>query len=441
MSRPRGIARGVALGLLLAGLSLPVLAPTARGQEATVAYTVSGPDANGHYTFTFKVVNNSKTKNVTMYLQHHGDKQTGTGTAGDPKNWSHVFTTNQGDTDAVVYYGSGSPPGTIPPGQTQTGFTWEVTSSAGEPRPGMAIVYFKDAQGNQSADVVLPEKDKAQTESRQCEQPESHGFSRGSTVPGLVFTVIPDVQLSYTDCLIAGGDVVGDPGLPYGLWLDSPVMDMSTHPTPRVQFTHLYQGWAGCAASVWVSPDGGMSWLPVASFGGDCPPGETCRDSGRVILELPQFGGVSEMVVRWSYEHVPPAVAAAPEGALAPLLDPAYWLLDDLLVTGDAAADLYPAGVEPEPAAAAWGLEGGVARAGQPVHVWFSLAAAGEVSLDLFDVTGRRAGIALAPRAFAAGEHRVEVLGDAGRRVSAGVYLLRIEGPGLSGARRVVVLR
>lgn len=443
MNRFPTLARSLALPLLLTGLTLSAMAPAAHGEEATVAYTVSGPDADGHYTYTLKVTNNTTGKSISMFEQFHGVNQTGTGTAGDPPNWSHIFSYGTNDTSSVIFYGSGSPTGSIPPGQTQTGYTWQVSSSAGEPRPGVTLVWFTDAQGHQTAAVVVPEKDKAQTESRQCESAESHGFSSGSSIPGFGFSVIPDVQLTYADCVIAGGDVVGDPGLAYSLWLDSPVVDMSTHPTPKVRFTHLYQGRTGCVASVWVSPDGGMAWVPVASFGEDCLPGETCRDSGRVILELPQFGGVSEMIVRWSYEHVPLTAGAAQGTALAPQQDPAYWLLDDLLITGDAAADLYPVGVEPNPAAApAWRLESGsVVRDGRPARVWFSLAAAGQVALDLFDVAGRRVGTALAPSVFPAGEHRVQVLGDLARGVAAGVYLLRIEGPGLSGSRRVIVLR
>lgn len=103
MNRFPTLVRSAALALLLSGLSLLAIAPAAHGEQVTVAYTVSGPDANGHCTYTLKVTNNTGGRTVTQFEQNRGMNQTGTGTAGDPPNWSHIFTCGTNDTASVVF--------------------------------------------------------------------------------------------------------------------------------------------------------------------------------------------------------------------------------------------------------------------------------------------------------------------------------------------------
>lgn len=81
-----------------------------------------------------------------------------------------------------------------------------------------------------------------------------------------------------------------------------------------------------------------------------------------------------------------------------------------------------------------------------PMHartaVVFSLTRAGDVSLAVHDVQGRRVRT-LARGAMAAGEHRVtwDGLGDDGAAASAGVYLVRLEAEGRVLSRKVVRMR
>jgi hypothetical protein len=73
-----------------------------------------------------------------------------------------------------------------------------------------------------------------------------------------------------------------------------------------------------------------------------------------------------------------------------------------------------------------------------PLHVEFSLARAAFVSLDLYDVAGRRVA-KLASGTLAAGVHRVDWPGMAGR--SPGVYSVRYRYPGGAITRSVIQVR
>ncbi len=74
--------------------------------------------------------------------------------------------------------------------------------------------------------------------------------------------------------------------------------------------------------------------------------------------------------------------------------------------------------------------------------VAFTLGRPADISLVLYDVTGRRV-VELARGSRAAGTHRIEWNGRnaAGEPVAAGVYLARLEGDGVSRTRRIVVGR
>ncbi len=71
----------------------------------------------------------------------------------------------------------------------------------------------------------------------------------------------------------------------------------------------------------------------------------------------------------------------------------------------------------------------------------FTLPAAGRVTLELYDITGRRIHT-LADGSYPAGQHRVEWdgRGGDGRRVTAGLYWARLETGGRALTRRVVIL-
>jgi hypothetical protein len=66
---------------------------------------------------------------------------------------------------------------------------------------------------------------------------------------------------------------------------------------------------------------------------------------------------------------------------------------------------------------------------------------AGRASLAVYDVAGRQLA-RVADATFAAGRHELTWDGrdDAGRRVAAGVYLLRLEAGSVASTRRVVRL-
>ena len=71
----------------------------------------------------------------------------------------------------------------------------------------------------------------------------------------------------------------------------------------------------------------------------------------------------------------------------------------------------------------------------------FSLVVPGRVDIEVFDVSGRRVRRLLdAERAAGPGEVTWDGSDGSGARVGAGVYLLRMVGPGIRDTRRVVRL-
>jgi len=72
----------------------------------------------------------------------------------------------------------------------------------------------------------------------------------------------------------------------------------------------------------------------------------------------------------------------------------------------------------------------------------FSLAAAGDVRLEIFDVTGARVAT-LADGPMPAGRHRLswDGAGPGGRKLPAGMYLVRMTAPGHASTRRVVKMK
>ena len=80
--------------------------------------------------------------------------------------------------------------------------------------------------------------------------------------------------------------------------------------------------------------------------------------------------------------------------------------------------------------------------AGLRMNIEFSLDRARKVQLGAYDVTGRRVALLGAGR-HEAGVHRLDWsgLGDAGRPLSSGVYLLRMESEGFVASRKLLMIR
>lgn len=80
-------------------------------------------------------------------------------------------------------------------------------------------------------------------------------------------------------------------------------------------------------------------------------------------------------------------------------------------------------------------------RAGTSTHLRFGLATGGAVLLTVFDAQGREV-CELLRGSFEPGEHGVTLAThrEDGRRLAPGLYLVRLEGPGLAATRRVLVL-
>lgn len=293
--------------------------------DATITYTVSGPDENNNYQIHYKVTNNGKSKDINRIEVGHGPESTGTNTASAPNGWSSSGTKPEnGDVGGMFFESSiGSAVG---PGQTQQGFSWTVNSPNGEPTSNSALVWCRNSDGTGSElTFVNPEKDKAQTESKNCEDPEDHGFNRESSDGENGFEVIPDEYIHNEDCVIAIGDIIQTSDDEYFANIVSPVIDMSWHPTPEVQFTHNYNGWNGCSASIFVSSNSGTDWIEVLSFGKNCGPNEICSDGGRIILPVPQIGSSSNALVKWEFNYAP-----RPDGISSD--EKAYWIIDDILI-------------------------------------------------------------------------------------------------------------
>lgn len=83
------------------------------------------------------------------------------------------------------------------------------------------------------------------------------------------------------------------------------------------------------------------------------------------------------------------------------------------------------------------GLVPNPTQAGAMVH--FALAAAGDVELDLYSVTGQR--VRRLGQAFGPGEHSVRWDGtdEGGHRVAPGMYFLKLRAAGVHDVRRILV--
>jgi hypothetical protein len=70
-------------------------------------------------------------------------------------------------------------------------------------------------------------------------------------------------------------------------------------------------------------------------------------------------------------------------------------------------------------------------------QISFSLPRAGNVKLEVYDVTGRLAATLVDGR-FEAGEHRVRF---DGKELASGIYFLRLRAEGMSKVQKVVMMR
>lgn len=98
------------------------------------------------------------------------------------------------------------------------------------------------------------------------------------------------------------------------------------------------------------------------------------------------------------------------------------------------------------PRASGSGIELGMARpnpAPRTVSFDLRLGTPGTVSCEVFDPTGRRVTRILADRPLSAGEHRLSWDGrdGSGRRVSTGIYIVRVTSGGAMATRRLVITR
>ena len=296
--------------------------------DCTISYSVTGPDDDGNYEIHYKVTNNGDTNEINRIEVGHGPESTGSDTASAPHGWSTSGTKPEnGDVGGMFFESSDQT--AIGPGQTQTGFSWTVNSPNGEPTSNSALVWCRPPGGGDSKlTYVQPKKDEAQTESKNCEDPEEHGFGRESSSELNGFEVIPDEYIHNENCVIAVGDIIETSDSEYFAELTSPIVDMSWHPTPEVQFTHIYNGWYGCSGTLWGKTSSEGSWIKLLSFGEDCNQGEICHEEGRVILPILEIGATSAAELKWEFSYTPSPENIPPD-------EKAYWVLDDLLIVSE----------------------------------------------------------------------------------------------------------
>jgi hypothetical protein len=216
----------------------------------------------------------------------------------------------------------------------------------------------------------------------------------------------------------------------------------------------------------WIHPSYGVALFPAAlatSAALEVP--VTALD--RQGVPLPQlFKGVIEVkAIRLEEGEtvgpLDPPLARLPDGAvnankdtdddgrttvtLAGLADGRYRVettIENRFVRPAGIVRIGPAPTPLEPVLALSGVRPSPLVPGARGRVAFTLPAAGDVTLDLYDARGRRAQSIVSGR-FEAGPHEVtiETIGRDGRSLGAGVYFLRLSGAGV-GVRtsRVVLL-
>ncbi|MBN2171338.1 MAG: immune inhibitor A [Candidatus Krumholzibacteriota bacterium] len=186
-----------------------------------------------------------------------------------------------------------------------------------------------------------------------------------------------------------------------------------------------------------ITTNGGASWTAVATSYTHAGSGQGTQPAGEPVFEGTQGAWVENVVdlaafsgeddVRFRFQLRSDSSSHG---------DGFYF--DDLVIKGINVTT--PAGPAPPAAAPA------VAAFPNPFNpkttLRFTLTEAGEASLAVFDVHGRRC-CRLVAGTLPAGEHAVDWDGrdDAGRRLASGVYLVRLESGGACAAARLVLLK
>jgi hypothetical protein len=226
--------------------------------------------------------------------------------------------------------------------------------------------------------------------------------------------------------------------------LTSPTYDLTAAENPRLAFWHWYSIWAPFdGINVRVAVDGSSNWEPIEPVGGysdpciymldgqPCEPGWTGTSEGWVpaVFDLNEYIGHS---VRFRF-HVATWIGGT-----------TGWYIDDLAVysttqstaveTATTSVSTYLKAPWPTPT-------------GGPVTVAWGLAQPAQVTLEVYDLSGRRVRT-LMQEALPAGDHNFIWDGrDAdGRRAGQGVYLVRMRYAGAEGhngalSRKVLLLR
>jgi serine protease len=209
--------------------------------------------------------------------------------------------------------------------------------------------------------------------------------------------------------------------------LDTPAYDLAGLTNPRARFWHWYAIWGPYdGANISISTNGGASWSviqPVEGYPDDCidalpgtgcSPGFTNASGGWVpcVLDLAPYAGQS---VRFRFRLEP-----------WDYTDDAGWYLDDFAVYGDETAATGVAETPPEvlrfsllPA------QPNPMRGGTTVR--YALPASAEVSLRVYDTTGRLVRV-LEEGTEPAGLHQSvwNARNEGGAEVAPGIYFLRL---------------
>jgi hypothetical protein len=425
--RPRNQLPIPAFVFCLVLFTASLLAATQAQANVTIGYQVVKVDGTENRWFIYmKVINNHDSRHVDTVWVRTAPGTTGTPNTANPEGWSSAHTT---DTDGEIrgaVWATGNDEDRVKPGSTKTGFVWEV-ESAGPPELLMGVANYTEGGG----EYVTPTKVVVQTENQNCEDPEEHGFQRDTELPGMDWQVIPDGFFQFEDCVLAVGDILGSPPEPYHSGLQTPPLDLTEETEPSVQFTSLLESNGAGIAAVCISPDGGMTWLPVLEFGFECTPETPCGERERIIIALPELAGMPEAMIRWDFMW-------NPIDAKEPLY--ASWIIDDLVVLGDVEPGFSAV---PEPSERT--TIGMAAPAPNPfagrTRISFRLTNPGHASLRLYDLRGRHVRT-LVDGYLAAGPHLFswDARDEHGRRVAAGVYSARLVQGGQVVVKKVLVL-